>query len=53
MLFEQPENLDVAKYAPANGQNLGSWGRVRYDFDAWAEEIGLGPVIAFNYFTSN
>jgi hypothetical protein len=27
--------------------------RMRYDLDSWAEQVGLGPVVAFNYFKSN
>lgn len=52
-LYEEPEGFDAKQYAPADGKNLGNWSRMRYDFDAWAKEIGLGPVVAFNYFTSN
>ncbi|KAE8391454.1 phosphatidylethanolamine-binding protein [Aspergillus alliaceus] len=53
LLYEQPEGFDGAKYAPANGQNLSNWHRMRYDLDAWAKEIGLGEVVAGNYFRSN
>ncbi|KAJ5921252.1 protease inhibitor (Tfs1) [Penicillium verhagenii] len=52
-LYEEPAGFDTAKYAPANGQKLGNWTRIRYDLDAWAKEINLGPVLAFNYFFSN
>lgn len=52
-LYEQPEGFDGAKYAPAGGKEVGVWGRVRYDLDSWAKEIGLGPVLACNYFKSN
>ncbi|OGM48223.1 putative protease inhibitor (Tfs1) [Aspergillus bombycis] len=52
-LYEQPEEFDGKKYAPPDGQNLGNWHRMRYDLDAWEKEIGLGPVLAVNYFTSN
>ncbi|KAJ5619064.1 protease inhibitor (Tfs1) [Penicillium lagena] len=52
-LYEQPEGFDYKKYAPADGKTLGNWSRMRYDLDAWAKEIGLGDVLAFNYFTSN
>ena len=53
MLYEQPEGFDGAKYAPADGQALGNWYRMRYDLDVWGKEIKLGPVLAFNYFASN
>ncbi|KAJ5198875.1 hypothetical protein N7472_004079 [Penicillium cf. griseofulvum] len=52
-LYEQPEDFDLTAYAPAGGKNLGNLSRMRYDFDAWAEEIKLGPPVAFNYFTCN
>ncbi|KAJ5104470.1 protease inhibitor (Tfs1) [Penicillium alfredii] len=52
-VYEEPEGFDLAKYAPPNGQKLSNWNRMRYDLDAWAKEINLGPVVAFNYFTSN
>ncbi|KAJ5451376.1 hypothetical protein N7491_000558 [Penicillium cf. griseofulvum] len=45
--------FDLTAYAPAGGKNLGNLSRMRYDFDAWAEEIKLGPPVAFNYFTCN
>lgn len=52
-LYEEPAGFDAKKHAPADGKNLSTWSRVRYDFDSWAKEINLGPVLAFNYFTSN
>ncbi|KAI1208350.1 putative protease inhibitor [Annulohypoxylon truncatum] len=52
-LYEQPEGLDAKKYAPPGGKEMGNGGRMRYDLDAWAKEIKLGPVLAFNYFNSN
>jgi len=52
-LYEQPEGFDYKKYAPEGGKTLSNWGRMRYDLDAWAKEIGLGEVVVFNYFTSN
>lgn len=52
-LYEEPAEFDVKKHAPANGKDLSVWSRMWYDLDAWAKEIGLGPVVAFNYFTSN
>lgn len=52
-LYEEPEGFDPSLHAPAGGKKMGNWPRMRYDFDAWAEEVKLGPVLAFNYFTSN
>lgn len=52
-LYEQPADFDPTAYAPADGKKLGNWNRMRYDLDAWAEEIKLGPLVAFNYLTSN
>lgn len=53
MLYEQPASFDGAKYAPPNGQNLPNTRRMRYNLDSWAKEIGLGPLVAANYFKSN
>ncbi|OQE39791.1 hypothetical protein PENCOP_c006G04811 [Penicillium coprophilum] len=52
-LYEQPEGFDFTAYAPAGGNNVSILNRIRYDLDAWAEEIELGPPVAFNYFTCN
>lgn len=52
-LYEEPAGFEPKKYAPADGQTLSNWYRMRYDLDSWAKEIGLGSVLAFNYFNSN
>ncbi|RJE20730.1 protease inhibitor Tfs1 [Aspergillus sclerotialis] len=52
-LFEQPDAFDGAKYAPPDGQNLGNMSRMRYNLDAWGKEIGLGSLVAVNYFRSH
>ncbi|KAI1100466.1 putative protease inhibitor [Jackrogersella minutella] len=52
-LYEQPEGFDGKKYAPPGGKDMGVGGRMRYDLDAWAKEIKLGPAMAVNYFKSN
>ncbi|KAJ5743017.1 hypothetical protein N7533_010119 [Penicillium manginii] len=52
-LYEEPEGFDFKKHAPRNGKKLGNMSRMRYDLDSWAEQVGLGPVVAFNYFKSN
>lgn len=52
-LYEEPEGFDYKQHAPPNGKSLGNWHRMRYDLDAWADKVGLGPVVAFNYFKSN
>ncbi|KAJ5495039.1 Phosphatidylethanolamine-binding protein PEBP [Penicillium diatomitis] len=52
-LLEEPANFDVAAHAPPNGQKLSNWYRMRYDLDAWAKKVNLGPILAFNYFMSN
>lgn len=52
-LYEEPAGFDAKAHAPPNGQKLGNWNRMRYDFDAWAKKINLGSVVAFNYFNSN
>ncbi|KAJ5416865.1 uncharacterized protein N7487_000415 [Penicillium crustosum] len=48
-----PADFDLTAYAPVDGKKLSNSNRMRYDLDAWAEEIKLGPLVAFNYFTSN
>jgi hypothetical protein len=50
LLYEQPANFDVKAHAP--GKAVGVFGRIRYDLDAWEQKIGLGPVLAANYFNS-
>ncbi|KAJ5626831.1 Phosphatidylethanolamine-binding protein PEBP [Penicillium herquei] len=52
-LYEEPAGFETKRYAPADGRNLGNMSRIRYNLDAWAKEINLGPLLAFNYFTSN
>ncbi|PYH91157.1 PEBP-like protein [Aspergillus ellipticus CBS 707.79] len=52
LLFEQPVGFDVHRWAPPDGKTMGSWRRMRFDLDAWGKRIGLGPVLAFNYFVS-
>ncbi|KAI1410304.1 putative protease inhibitor [Hypoxylon sp. FL1857] len=52
-LYEQPEGFDVKKYAPPNGKTVGVGPRIRYNLDAWAKEIKLGPPVAVTYFNSN
>ena len=52
-LFEQPDNFDGKKYAPADGKPLGNWSRMRYDLDNWQEKASLGEPLAVNYFVSN
>lgn len=53
LLYEQPEGFDGTKYAPADGAEMGIWGRVRFDFDGWASEVGLGEALGGNWFWSN
>ena len=54
-LYEQPEKFDglVQKYAPKGGQKLGKWSRMWASLDDWEQKLGLGEVIAANYFKSN
>ena len=52
LLYEQPADFDGKKYAPANGAKLGNWQRMRYDLGAFEKKVGLGPVLAANYFKS-
>jgi phosphatidylethanolamine-binding protein len=52
LLYEQPEGFDAEKFAPG-GQPMSRPARMRYDYDAFAKEANLGPVIASTYFLSN
>ncbi|KAM0147350.1 hypothetical protein ACHAQE_004925 [Botrytis cinerea] len=52
-LFEQPEDFDGRKYAPAGGKPLSNWYRMRYDLDSWQKTARLGEPVAANYFLSN
>ncbi|TGO24793.1 hypothetical protein BPAE_0094g00010 [Botrytis paeoniae] len=52
-LFEQPEDFDGGKYAPAAGKPLSNWYRMRFDLDGWQKMVGLGEPVAVNYFLSN
>lgn len=53
LLYEQPADFDLKKYAPPAGQKVGISKRVRYDLEAFEKEAGLGAVVAANYFESN
>ena len=53
MLYEQPEEFDLAKFAPPGGKKVGIRPRIRYDVKAFEKEAKLGPVVASNYFLSN
>ncbi|KAF4637769.1 hypothetical protein G7Y89_g313 [Cudoniella acicularis] len=52
-LFEQPEDFNGQKYAPAGGKPLSNWHRMRYDLDDWQKTAKLGEPLAANYFLSN
>lgn len=52
-LYEQPDDFDAKKYAPPQGREMGVYDRVRFDFDTWSREVGLGDLVAGNYFWSN
>lgn len=53
MVYEQPAAFKGEQYAPPNGQTLGNMHRMRYSLDSWEKEIGLGSILAANYFVSN
>ncbi|KAG8407769.1 hypothetical protein J3459_018363 [Metarhizium acridum] len=52
-LYEQPASCDGSNYAPGDGAKMGLWPRMPYSLDAWEKELGLGPIVATNFFTSN
>ena len=53
LLYEQPAEFDPKKSAPPEGKSVGPWSRIRYDLGAFEKKIGLGLVLAANYFSSN
>jgi phosphatidylethanolamine-binding protein (PEBP) family uncharacterized protein len=53
LLYEQPEEFDPQKWAPPKGKSVSPLNRMRYDLGAFEKKIGLGPVLAANYFCSN
>ncbi|KAF3763607.1 PEBP-like protein [Cryphonectria parasitica EP155] len=54
-LYEEPEGsaLDGGKFAPKDGKPMGIMSRVRTSLDDWVVKMGLGPLVAANYFNSN
>lgn len=55
-LYEQPAEFDVEAHAPPDGTKLGNWSslrRMRFSLDDWERRVGLGPILAVNYYTSN
>ncbi|KAH8901815.1 putative protease inhibitor [Coniochaeta sp. PMI_546] len=52
ILYEQPEGFDGSKYAPAGGRGMGIAPRIRWSLDDWSKDVGLGPVVAINYYKS-
>lgn len=53
LLYEQPEEFDIARFASKGGKKVGIWPRARWDLEAFEREAKLGPVVASNYFFSN
>lgn len=52
-LYEQPAEFNAAQFAPAGGKPLGNLGRMWASLDDWVTKLGLGEVVAVNYFKSN
>jgi len=53
LLYNQPEALDVVELAAPGRKKMGMMPRIKYDLNAFVESVGLGPVVACNYFVSN
>jgi len=53
LIYEQPKGFEAGKYAPPGGKNLSNWNRMRFDLGKWEREMGMGSVVAGNYFLSN
>ncbi|KUJ14538.1 putative protease inhibitor [Mollisia scopiformis] len=52
ILYEQPEDFDIAKFASPGGKKVGIRPRIRYDLKVFEKEAKLGPVVASSYFFS-
>lgn len=52
-LYAQPEGLNVKKFAPTAGAEYPLLSRMFTSLDHWVNQLGLGELLAFNYFTSN
>ncbi|KAJ6442174.1 protease inhibitor (Tfs1) [Purpureocillium lavendulum] len=52
-LYEQPAGFDGKAHAPPEGAKMGSFARMWFSLDDWEKKVGLGKIIAANYFTSN
>jgi phosphatidylethanolamine-binding protein (PEBP) family uncharacterized protein len=52
-LYEQPAGFEGKKFAPANGKPFPVTSRMFTSLDDWEKKIGLGEVLALNYFKSN
>jgi hypothetical protein len=53
LLYEQPVHFDAKERALTTGKSMAPFGRMRYDLDAFEKKIGLGSVLAANYFYNN
>ncbi|PMD46792.1 PEBP-like protein [Hyaloscypha variabilis F] len=52
LLYEQPENFDVKDHAPKDGKEVGVLPRIRWDLEGWERRVGVGGVVAANWFRS-
>lgn len=53
-LYEQPDGFDgVRRFAPKDGKTVGVGGRMWASLDEWEKKLGLGEIVAVNYFKSN
>ncbi|KAK1753134.1 phosphatidylethanolamine-binding protein [Echria macrotheca] len=55
LLFEQPEGVNGEKVDEVLGMGAGAglWARIRWDQGAAERKLGLGEVVAVNYFVSH
>ncbi|KAL4914036.1 phosphatidylethanolamine-binding protein [Aspergillus aurantiobrunneus] len=51
LLFAQRDGSSVPQ--DLKGKTVGRMQRMRFDVDGYAEELGLGDIVAVNYFVSN
>jgi phosphatidylethanolamine-binding protein (PEBP) family uncharacterized protein len=53
LLYGQSADFDTKKHLPAKGKKFGMSKRTRFNWATYEKELGLGPVLAANWFVSN
>lgn len=53
VLYEQPVGFEVEKWMPRDGAKTGNLDRMWFSLDEWERKVGVGELVAVNYFKSN